>query len=107
LYCPNKPPFWRAARWDGVCLKSIHAERRKWLTLDDFRACLAYVQAQRASQAPFEVVMSGETFDLDQQRASDHVRSFEEAGATWWVEEGLGYTLEELRARIHRGPPKA
>ena len=84
---------------------SVHHETRQWLTLDDFRACLAYVQAQRPQHAPFEVVMSGETPE-DRQQAIEMVRAFEEAGATWWVEEGLGWSLEELRERIRSGPPR-
>jgi hypothetical protein len=26
--------------------------------------------------------------------------AFEQAGATWWVEEGLGWSLTEFRGRI-------
>ena len=103
---PRRPPFRRAARWDGMSLKSVHADTRKWLTLDDFRACVAYVRAQRLQQAPFEVVMSGEMPD-DRREAIEMVRSFEEAGATWWVEEGLGWSLEEFREGIRSGPPRA
>lgn len=102
---PRRAPFRRAAQWDGVSLKSMHVERHQWLTLDDFRACLSYVQAHRSQSTPFEVIMSGET-PLDRQQGIDIVVPFEEAGATWWVEEGLGWTLEEFRARIRNGPPR-
>lgn len=102
---PRRAPFRRAAQWDGVSLKSIHVEKRKWITLDDFRACLAYVQKHRTVHTPFEVIMSGET-PPDRQQGIDVVRPFAEAGATWWVEEGLGWTLEEFRERIRSGPPK-
>jgi alkanesulfonate monooxygenase SsuD/methylene tetrahydromethanopterin reductase-like flavin-dependent oxidoreductase (luciferase family) len=101
---PRRPPFRRAARWDGMCLKSIHMDTYDPLTLDDFRACLAYVQAHRSQNAPFEVIMSGET-PLDRERGSELVLPFQEAGATWWIEEGLGSSLEEFRARIRSGPP--
>jgi hypothetical protein len=101
---PHHAPFRRAARWDGVSLKSIHVEKKEWLTLDDFRTCLAYVQAHRTQSTSFEVVMSGET-PLDRQKGIDIVTPFQEAGATWWVEEGLGWTFEEFRARIRHGPP--
>ena len=101
---PRRGPFRRAAQWDGVCLKSIHAESRKWLTLDDFRACLTYISTHRTNNAPFEVIMSGET-PLDRQRGIDIVLPFQEAGASWWMEEGLGWTLDEFRSRIRSGPP--
>lgn len=102
---PLRAPFRRAAQWDGVCLKSVNVEKRKWLTVDDFRACLAYVQEHRTSNAPFEVIMSGET-PADTQQGADIVRPFAEAGATWWVEEGLGWSLEEFQTRVRSEPPR-
>jgi len=103
---PRRAPFRRAARWDGVCLKSVHADTRTWLTLDEFRACRTYVLAQRTLDTPFDVVMSGETPE-DRQEGIARARAFAEAGATWWVEEGLGWALDELRPRIAGGPPRA
>jgi alkanesulfonate monooxygenase SsuD/methylene tetrahydromethanopterin reductase-like flavin-dependent oxidoreductase (luciferase family) len=102
---PRRPPFRRAAHWDGVSLKSVHQERREWLTLDDFRECLAYLRAQQPLPASFEVVMSGEMPD-DRPEALDKMRQLAEAGATWWVEEGLGWSLAEFRERIRSGPPR-
>ncbi len=104
---PQRAPFRRAARWDGLRVKSYHQTRHESLTPDDFAACLAYTANQRASAAPFEAVMSGATFDLSQPEAAAHARRYAEAGATWWIEEGLGYALDELRQRILSGPPRA
>ncbi|GER90082.1 luciferase-like protein [Dictyobacter vulcani] len=101
---PRRAPFRRAAQWDGVSLKSINVEQKQWLSPEDFRACLAYVHAHRSLNTPFEVIMSGET-PSDRQQGIDIVTPFQEAGATWWVEEGLGWPLEEFRDRIHHGPP--
>ena len=105
---PNRAPFRRAARWDGACLQSHHRERREPLSLADFREIYDYVKSQRSQQlagAPFEFIMSGET-SLDQQQGIEQVRPFAEAGATWWVEEGLGFSFEEFRQRILAGPPR-
>ena len=102
---PSRAPFRRAARWDGVALKSINVETHKWLTLDDFHACLTYMQKHRTLDAAFEVIMSGET-PTNRQQGIDIVQPFADAGATWWVEEGLGWTLEEFSERIRSGPPK-
>ena len=101
---PHRAPFRRAARWDGVSFKSINVKEKRWLSLDDFRSGLAYVQAHHPQSTPFEVVMSGET-PHDRQQGIDIVAPFQEAGATWWLEEGLGWPLEEFRERIHHGPP--
>jgi alkanesulfonate monooxygenase SsuD/methylene tetrahydromethanopterin reductase-like flavin-dependent oxidoreductase (luciferase family) len=102
---PRRPPFRRAAKFDGICFKSIHHETRKWLTLEEFQDGLAYVRAHRKQDTPFDVIMSGET-PQDRQQGSDIVTPFQEAGATWWIEEGLGWTLEEFRARVRSGPPR-
>lgn len=102
---PRRAPFRRAAHWDGVCLKAIHHETHEWLTVDEFRDALAYVYAHRTLNTPFEVLMSGET-PRDQAMANQVVRPFQEAGATWWVEGGYGFTLDEFRARIRSGPPR-
>ncbi len=104
-YADPCAPFRRAAQWDGVCLKAIHHETHEWLTLDEFQACLAYVHAHRAREAPFDIIMSGE-IPPDQQRGIDRVRPFAEAGATWWIEGGYDFTFEEFRARIRSGLPR-
>jgi alkanesulfonate monooxygenase SsuD/methylene tetrahydromethanopterin reductase-like flavin-dependent oxidoreductase (luciferase family) len=102
---PRHAPVRRAARWDGVCLKSYHQDRREPLTPADVAEALAYVREQRTTDAPFDVVVSGES-PADIQAALGQIEPFAEAGATWWIEEGLGWTLEEFRARIQAGPPK-
>lgn len=103
---PRRGPLRRAARWDGICFKAIHHETGECLTLEEFRTALAYVQTHRTLTHPFEVVMSGET-PCDQARAYEQVRPFQDAGATWWIEGGYGFTLEEFRERIRSGPPQA
>lgn len=49
---PHHAPFRRAAQWDGVCLKSINVEKHKWLTVEDFRDCLAYIHEHRIRMLP-------------------------------------------------------
>jgi alkanesulfonate monooxygenase SsuD/methylene tetrahydromethanopterin reductase-like flavin-dependent oxidoreductase (luciferase family) len=102
---PRLAPFRRAARWDGVCLKSIHQDTKKWLTLAQFRKAVAYVRAQRTAPGPFDIVMSGEAPD-DPGKARAHLAALAKAGATWWVEEGLGWPYDEFRDRIRQGPPR-
>jgi alkanesulfonate monooxygenase SsuD/methylene tetrahydromethanopterin reductase-like flavin-dependent oxidoreductase (luciferase family) len=102
---PRRPPFRRAARWDGVSFKSVYHGERRWLTLDEFRDGVAYVQAQRTTDTPFDILMSGELPE-DPTEAREKASAFAEAGATWWVEEGLGWSLEEFRARIHSVLPR-
>ena len=97
----------RAARWDGVCLDGMNIETGEVVhTPEELRECVAYVQAQRTSDAPFEIVMSGET-SLDREQGRELVRPFQEAGATWWIEGGYARSFDAFRERIRRGPPRA
>lgn len=102
---PRKAPFRRAARWDGVCLKSYHQDRREPLTPADVAEAVAYIHEQRTTGAPFDVAVSGES-PAEIAAAREQLQPFAEVGATWWIEEGLGWTLEEFRARIQAGPPR-
>ena len=67
---------------------------------------VAYIREQRTTDAPFDVAMSGES-PAEINVAREQVQPFAEAGANWWIEEGLGWTLEEFRARILAGPPRS
>ncbi len=101
---PNKKPFRRAAQWDGVFPLILGRD----VTPDDFREILDYTHAQRSESAtPFDVIAGGTTSGDDHAQAAAHVASFAEAGATWWLESFYTQqTLEQVRQRIHQGPPR-
>jgi hypothetical protein len=86
-------------------VKAIHHQTYEWMTVEAFREAVSYVHAQRVPERPFEIIMSGQS-PHDQEESGEKVRPFEEAGATWWVEVGYGFTLEEFHERIRRGPPR-
>lgn len=103
---PNLKPFRRAAQWDGVA-----AEARKdigALTPDHFKEMSAYIKENRPSNEPFDITHIGRTPGDDNNAALDIVTPYAEAGVTWWLEHVRDQqeTLDELRPRIHQGPPK-
>ncbi len=100
---PRRSPFRRAARWDGVCLKSINQDTRRPLSHEDVHTCVEYIKARRTQQGHLDIVMSGET-PAGRKEATEAVLPFQQGGATWWVEEGLGWSLEEFQARVRAGP---
>ena len=112
---PNKPPFRRAARWDGVyALKGDGA-----ITPGEWRELLAYVQRYRTSTAPFHAAHAGATPGDNPAQAANLIQSYAEAGVTWWIEPidpwRFGWSYEVawdpeatvlMRERIRQGPPR-
>ena len=102
---PNRPPFRRAARYDGVI--PVAGDVRSALSTAQVEELTAYVRQCRGEvDTPCEVVYSATT------PASGHpdkeiVAAFADAGATWWLETMLPaqWPPERARDRIRRGPP--
>ncbi len=104
-YWPNRRPFRRAARWDGVRPAKVNEAP---LTPDDIREIAAYVKAHRTSSDAFDLVMYGLT-PSNPKKGAKIVQPFMEAGATWWV-DGIGDyrgSYKGMKERIRNGPPRA
>ncbi len=112
-YWPNKGPFKRAARYDGVAPGRLDGD---W-TPDSLRTMLDYLQQRRTLESPFEVVMGGQT-SADGSDWAEKVQPLIAAGATWWNEDisplsrGWGWDelwkpwdIDPLCKRIEAGPP--
>ncbi len=96
---PNKRPFRRAARWDGV----FPIGRDAPLEPDDVRAMVAYMAEHRTGGGSMDIAVSAPNAIRD--RAS--LAAYEEAGATWWIQDGVGDgPAEQLQDRISQGPPR-
>jgi alkanesulfonate monooxygenase SsuD/methylene tetrahydromethanopterin reductase-like flavin-dependent oxidoreductase (luciferase family) len=101
---PNRRPFVRAARWDGV----FPIGKGGGVSPDDVRAMLRLIRAERASQDPFDVVVRGHAAGRDRDAAAALLADYADAGATWWLESfGPRTGVEELRAGVRQGPPGA
>jgi alkanesulfonate monooxygenase SsuD/methylene tetrahydromethanopterin reductase-like flavin-dependent oxidoreductase (luciferase family) len=107
---PNKPPFRRAARWDGVFPIRDGLAPTETTAPADVAAAVAYATEHRDPELPpLDVVVEGLTPGRD--RAADAAtvgRYGAEAGVTWWIEK-LGWFrggLEAAQARIDAGPPR-
>jgi alkanesulfonate monooxygenase SsuD/methylene tetrahydromethanopterin reductase-like flavin-dependent oxidoreductase (luciferase family) len=103
---PNRRPFRRAARWDGVM--PTHAEHGLGETMPPaaLREIVEYVGEHRTDDGPFDVALEGATTG-DPEDAGAHVAPYVEAGLTWWV-EALGWWRGDAGAafrRVEAGPP--
>lgn len=113
-FWPNKAPFRRASRWDGVLPLIWRAEKNSneadyYLTPDEVRTVLAYIRPRRPEGSPFETVIIGTRPHLGKKshEARKTLAEFEAAGATWWL-QGLydeRNSFEQLRSAIREGPP--
>jgi alkanesulfonate monooxygenase SsuD/methylene tetrahydromethanopterin reductase-like flavin-dependent oxidoreductase (luciferase family) len=104
---PAKPPFRRAARWDGVM--PVHADYGLGETMppDELRAVIGYTREHRTAAGPFDVALEGRTDGAAADRGGRLVASYARAGLTWWV-EALGWwrgTPADAMNRIRQGPP--
>jgi len=101
-FWPNRPPFRRAARFDGA-LPLTSGHLLKELSPGELRRCRDYISAHRTSSDPFDLVAFA-----PRARTPETVREYEEAGATWWVEavDPLAESLADFRARIALGPTR-
>jgi alkanesulfonate monooxygenase SsuD/methylene tetrahydromethanopterin reductase-like flavin-dependent oxidoreductase (luciferase family) len=103
-FWPNKPPFRRAARYDGVY------PSMNWpdvLTTKYLRRLLDYIKKHRKKMGHFDVIIGGST-PGDSQKGAEVVDPWIKAGATWWSEDINGWrgSLEDMRKRISQGPPR-
>jgi hypothetical protein len=101
-FWPNRPPFRRAARWNGA-IPQRRGNPFEPLTPDELRECATYVSANRSVDGPFELVASWFGPRSDGLSLADYAR----AGATWWLDGVNPWTesLREYTARINMGPP--
>lgn len=111
---PNKPPFRRAAKWDGAfpLLNAWENEEE----LAQLKDAVRFLTEQRESDHPLDVVIMGVTENATSQEGLDLVRQRADLGATWWLESitpfraGAGiedaWPLAAMRDRILQGPPQ-
>jgi alkanesulfonate monooxygenase SsuD/methylene tetrahydromethanopterin reductase-like flavin-dependent oxidoreductase (luciferase family) len=100
---PSRKSMNRALRYDGLLAYTTRGE----VTPEDIRAMKAYIEENRETNGPFDIVWEGVTPGDDPERAARVVRPFAEAGITWWMESMWSEPNEpdDLRARIEQGPP--
>jgi alkanesulfonate monooxygenase SsuD/methylene tetrahydromethanopterin reductase-like flavin-dependent oxidoreductase (luciferase family) len=104
---PNKPPFRRAARWDGVMPTHAGYGLGETMPPDELRAVIRYTREHRTADGPFDVALEGRTDGAAADRGGQLVTAYVRVGLTWWI-EALGWwrgTPAEAMNRIRQGPP--
>jgi len=104
---PNRPPFRRAARWDGVLPTHTGYGLGETMPPDELRAVIRYTRVHRTADGPFDVALEGRTDGSAADRGGRLVAAYARAGLTWWI-EALGWwrgTPADAMARVRQGPP--
>lgn len=94
---PNKRPFRRAARWDGVFPLKVGPTGFVDMSYDDIADMMTYVRAHRTAESPFEFIAGNN--DAPNRSLDD----LGDLGVTW-----LFYNLWDIEpdstAKVHGGP---
>jgi alkanesulfonate monooxygenase SsuD/methylene tetrahydromethanopterin reductase-like flavin-dependent oxidoreductase (luciferase family) len=106
---PNRRPFRRAARWDGVVPERVDGELP---TPGDVRDVLAFIAEERSGSSvegtrPFDVVIGGIT-DAADAAGRELTSAYAEAGTTWWMERfhPARRSPADAQRRIAAGPAR-
>jgi alkanesulfonate monooxygenase SsuD/methylene tetrahydromethanopterin reductase-like flavin-dependent oxidoreductase (luciferase family) len=105
---PNKKPFRRGAKWDGVV--PLHRSRniKESLTASEVEDIKRYVEEHRPSDQHFDLCVSGVLPGKKPSEDKAILDKYQKAGGTWWIEFVYGSTgsVKENREHIRRGPPR-
>ncbi|GAP12462.1 coenzyme F420-dependent N5,N10-methylene tetrahydromethanopterin reductase [Longilinea arvoryzae] len=103
---PRPKSMRRALKCDGVLpVKSGANGQFAALTPAEVAEVKAYIEANRAAQTPFDIVIEGSTAGLDAVERQARLAALRDAGATWWIEGLWGATFEEAAEHIRKGAP--
>jgi alkanesulfonate monooxygenase SsuD/methylene tetrahydromethanopterin reductase-like flavin-dependent oxidoreductase (luciferase family) len=107
---PREKSLARALRYDGILPDKFRPDgSRDEMTPDDLRALADFVSSHREPSAvPYDIIMEGNTPGDKPELAAATVRTWADAGATWW-NEAMWDAMREperVRVRIQQGPPR-
>lgn len=105
---PNKPPFRRAARWEGVVPIAKGRKKEHFLSPTEVREMMAYIWKYRSVDTPLDVCLCGITEGRSLSNDKAIVESYKDVGVSWWIDfiyTGRG-SVKDNEKRIRSGPPK-
>ena len=106
---PNRRPFRRAARWDGVFPVFEGVASGQMATPDQLAEAVSYARSHRGDDGgAFDVALECVSAGEDRVSEAALTAAYADAGLTWWV-EALGWfraPLAAMRERVRRGPPR-
>lgn len=110
---PRPKSMRRVLRCDGLLPMCMDERGSRPTTPDDIHAMRAWLAERGGARSGFDIIMEGETPADDAAGAAANVIPWAEAGCTWWLEtrwampHGSADRLQQVRARLKAGPPRA
>jgi alkanesulfonate monooxygenase SsuD/methylene tetrahydromethanopterin reductase-like flavin-dependent oxidoreductase (luciferase family) len=105
-FWPNRRPFRRAARWDGLFPITVGGQDEFLETTPaGLTEIIAYARRRRPARLPFDVVLSGASPGDASERA-EIMAAYEEVGLTWWLEAVAmpDRSYDEWQDVVRQGP---
>jgi alkanesulfonate monooxygenase SsuD/methylene tetrahydromethanopterin reductase-like flavin-dependent oxidoreductase (luciferase family) len=104
---PASPSMRRALKYDGLLPNVFLDGKHAPITVDALREMRALATETRGDDAPYDIIVEGESQANDPAEI-EKMTAWEEAGGTWWIESSWSKQddLEFLRNRISAGPPR-
>ncbi len=105
---PRRKSMERVLRWDGLLPNNMDDDGKHIpLTPDSLREIKKFVDENRTATTPFDYVVEGKTPGDDPTQTAALLRSWVQAGATWWL-EAMWEDQDRTHwlARLKQGPPR-
>ncbi len=100
---PNKKPFLRAAKLDGVIPFN---SKYLYPKPDEMRKIIEFIGEHREEENNFDIACIGKTSADDIEKRKETIGEFAEVGITWWMEDVDLETKGEVFETIQAGPPR-
>ena len=96
----------RVIQYDGLLPNTFGESGHRPTTPDDVREMRAWVDANRAGDTHFDIIVEGQTPAKEQAKHAEIVHPFIQSGATWWIESMWDKGMKQIVDRLKKGPPK-
>ena len=129
---PRMKSMRRAVRWDGImpvvmeqgstpgqvdiagaAKRIAEAGVSLYIPPEQVGGIRDFARRERDSDAPFDIVLEGNTSGSNSEQAAETLAKYEENGATWYLEGIFSWLflpphdINRMRDRIRKGPPRA